>query len=299
MKGVNDAVILAAGMGTRMLPASLISPKEALPLVDTPIINHLIWESMKAGVKRIHVVLSEEKYEIMKKFFSDDEIYGNEIRPELPRISLKLGAEGVEIFARIQRNPGGVADAIKTSVDYIDGPFIVLLGDMLMMENHPSLDSSGPDSASSASAMLVSEYHKYGLPCVGMKSVKSEDLANYGVLDIKDGAIVGIVEKPNSKNAPSNWVLCGRYLFPEEMADILNLYPVEEFGELQSIRILEHFALSEGLRGVSLDSMSMYDSGDPVSWLKAQIDHSLRRSDMSDEIEEWIRGRIEFISSKN
>ena len=297
MKEVNDAVILAAGMGTRMLPASLISPKEALPLVDTPIINHLIWESMRAGVKRIHIVLSEKKYEIMKSFFSRVEIYGNEIRPDLPRISLKLGAEGVEIFPRIQRNPGGVADAIKTSVEYIDGPFIVLLGDMLMMENHSSLDISGPNSASSASAMLVSEYQKYGLPCVGMKSVEPEDLANYGVLDIKDGTIIGIVEKPNSKNAPSNRVLCGRYLFPEDTADILNMYPVEEFGELQSIRILEHFALNEGLRGVSLDSMRMYDRDDPVSWLKSQIDNTLRRRDMYDEIEEWIRDRIEFTSS--
>ena len=66
-----------------------------------------------------------------------------------------------------------------------------------------------------------------------MKSVEPEDLANYGVLDIKDGTIIGIVEKPNSKDA-SNRVLCGRYLFPEDTADILNMYPVEEFGELQS-----------------------------------------------------------------
>ena len=97
MAKVEDAVILAGGSGTRMLPASLFIPKETMPLVDTPIINHLIWEVAKAGVSRVHLVLSKRKHQILSDFVFDDGIHGDEIRPDLPRESLRLGLEGLEI----------------------------------------------------------------------------------------------------------------------------------------------------------------------------------------------------------
>ena len=125
MARVEDAVILAGGSGTRMLPASLFIPKETMPLVDTPIINHLIWEVAKAGVSRVHLILSKRKQEILSDFISDEGIYGDEIRPELPRESLRLGLEGLEIIPHIQKSPGGVADAISTAMRSVEGPFLM------------------------------------------------------------------------------------------------------------------------------------------------------------------------------
>ena len=154
MAKVEDAVILAGGSGTRMLPASLFIPKETMPLVDTPIINHLIWEVAKAGVSRIHLVLSKRKYEILSDFIINGRLHGDEIRPDLPRESLRLGLEGVEIIPHIQNSPGGVADAISCSIESIKGPFLVLLGDMLVVEEHSGPPHSGPNFASSASILF-------------------------------------------------------------------------------------------------------------------------------------------------
>ena len=105
MKKVEDAIILAGGLGTRMLPASMYMPKETMPLVDTPLLNHLIWEAAKAGVSRIHLVISPEKFNIIENFLIDDEFFDGNVRADLPREVLRLGVEGVEIVPQIQNSP--------------------------------------------------------------------------------------------------------------------------------------------------------------------------------------------------
>jgi UTP--glucose-1-phosphate uridylyltransferase len=291
---INDAIILAGGGGTRMLPASLYVPKETLPLVDTPIINHLIWEVAKAGVTRIHLVLSSRKKDILNEFLENEVVHGLEVRGDLPRESLKLGLEGVSIIPYVQETPGGVADAISTAIGQIDGDFLVLLGDMLLLDEHVGPRHSGPDFASNASSMLVSLFEETGLPNVGIFPVESNEIDKYGVVGLSDGMVVEIIEKPSTKDAPSEYVLCGRYIMPRNTREILEQYPTAEFGEMQSIKLLNHLAKNEGLQAVKLDQMKMYDSGDPLSWLKSQIDHGLNRSDIGDNLENWIRGRLEF-----
>jgi len=293
MAKVEDAVILAGGSGTRMLPASLYIPKETMPLVDTPLINHLIWEAAKAGVSRVHLVLSERKSEILSEFIKDGGVLGEEIRPDLPRESLRLGLEGLDIIPHIQTSPGGVADAISTAIASIEGPFLVLLGDMLLMENHVGPLDSGARFASSASRELVSMFSSSGLPVVGICPVKRNEISNYGVVEISDEKVTGIVEKPDVENAPSEFVLCGRYIFPDNTKEILEMYPVSEFGELQSIQILNHFIGDGGLHAVKLENFSMYDSGNPLSWLKSQIDHALQREDLGEGLKRWMESRIE------
>ena len=291
---VDDAVILAGGMGTRMLPASLYAPKETMPLVDTPILNHLIWEAAKAGVSRVHLVLSEGKRDLLEKFLQFGTIHGDEVRVDLPRESISLGVEGVEIIPHIQANPGGVADAISVAIESIEGPFLVLLGDMLMIDKNESKQFSRPSasSASSASMRLVSSFESSGLPLVGVFPVEISRLSNYGVVELSGDMVLDIVEKPQAKHAKSNYILCGRYLLPGNTREILTKFPISEYGELQSIFLLRNLIETSGLNAVKLDSMNMYDSGEPISWLKAQIDHSLRRDDMRDEMRKWINHRI-------
>ncbi len=293
MAEVRDAIILAGGIGTRMLPASLFAPKEVLPLVDTPLINHLIWEAAKAGATRVHIVLSERKKVFLEQFIGGNVIHGNEVRVDLPRESLSLGVEGVEIILHVQTTAGGVADAISVAIKQVEGPVLVLLGDMIIIDRHVSPKKSGVKDASGASLELVKLFERTGIPSVGICPVDSENISKYGVVRLSGNQVFEIIEKPSESEAPSNYVLCGRYILPSNTEEILQKYPISQFGELQSIHMLNHLIEEGGLMAVRLDEMKMYDSGDPLNWLKSQIDHALRREDLSDELSEWIRSRIE------
>ena len=145
--------------------------------------------------------------------------------------------------------------------------------------------------ASNASKILVEAYEKTSLPCVGLAAV--EDPENYGVVSMEGHFIKDIIEKPNREAAPSNLVLCGRYLFTEDTAHLLSKYTYEEYGELQSIALQKHWMENKGLIGVELEGFQWYDSGAPLPWLKSQIDYALRREDMSDEIRDWLKDRLQ------
>ena len=146
---VDDAVILAGGRGTRMLPASIYVPKEIMPLVVTPILNHLIWEASKAMVKRIHIVISPEKRDILTKIINySSDYFDQSVRPDLPRFALDPVPKGIKIIVYEQVNPGGVGDAILLASKNINGPFLVLLGDNLLINDHIDPQKSGPKYAS-------------------------------------------------------------------------------------------------------------------------------------------------------
>ena len=292
---VSEAVILAGGLGTRMLPASLYSAKEALPLIDTPILNHLVWECARAGVKRVHIVLSQRKKDLLDGFLRGEVIGYDGVRPDLPRNSLALGTEGMEIIPHVQLSPGGVADAISVALENVESEFLVLLGDMLLMESHFGPTEAGPENASGASKRLVDAFEKNGLPCVGLFEVEDEEVSKYGIAEISNGMVMGIEEKPEETRAKSNYALCGRYIFPKNTKGILERFPVSEFGEMQSILLMNYMIENGGLNGVILEGMEMYDSGDPVSWLKSQIDHGLRRQDTSSDLLVWLADRLSRI----
>jgi len=289
---VEDAIILAGGRGTRMLPANYYTPKECLPLIDTPLINHLIWEACKSEVKRIHVIISPNKRTVIRDKLNGQKNYQYEnIRTDIPREILMMPPEEVEIIIHEQINPGGVGDAIKIALDDINGPFLVLLGDNLIMDFHPSLAESGPSSGSLASKKLVDYFERTGRACAGLIKVKDDQLNKYGVVEIRDDRIINIVEKPDLNNAPSNYILCGRYLLLQNTNELLDKFSVEEYGELQSIAMFQHLIKNEGFGGVKMNGFELYDSGDPISWLKSQILHALKRPDLSDEFQKWL-GRI-------
>ena len=292
---IRDAIILAGGLGTRMLPASLYSPKEALPLIDTPILNHLIWEVTKARISRIHLVLSRDKYRFFEKFLSETNNNLQVARADLPREALSMGSDGVEIIPHIQENPGGVGDAISVALGSIEGCFLVVLGDMVLIEKHHGPMQSGPYFASSASERLISRFEESGRPCVGVVPVDLEEVKNYGVAEVANNLVMNIEEKPTPAEAKSNLILCGRYIFPKETRDLLLKFPVSKHGELQSILILNYLIKNGGLGAVNLEGMEMYDSGDPMSWLKSQIDHGLRRDDTYSELSEWLTNRLSRI----
>ena len=291
MGGVDDAVVLAGGLGSRMLPASLFSSKESLPLIDTPILNHLFWEAKKSGVSRVHLVLSRRKKSVLEEFIEKGTIHDGSVRSDLPRHSLCLGVEGIEVIPHIQEEAMGIGDAISIAMREIDGAFLVLLGDMLLLDKHLGPLNHGPETGSEASLRLVTSFKKTGIPCVGVYPLEQDRLQNYGVVEISEGKVVKIVEKPEIE-MESNFVLCGRYLFPENTSELIKKFPVSKYGEMQSISLLEHFISDQGLNSVDLGKMDMYDAGEPVTWLKSQIDHALKRDDIGGEISDWISRRM-------
>ena len=293
MRDVADAVILAGGRGTRMLPSTIYAPKEVLPLIDTPILNHLIWEACKAGVKRIHIVISPNKQKIISKIINGKNIiWEDEVRRDLPRVALNPIPQDIEIIFHEQIVPGGVGDAILLAKKTINGPFLVLLGDNLLISDHVGPLKSGPDYASDSSKRLVDYFNKTGIPCAGILEVPDNEVNKYGIVRLKGNMIKDIVEKPKIEDAPSNFILCGRYLLPHNTEEILNLYPTSEYGELQSIALFNHLIKNGGFGSINLNEFALYDSGDPISWLKSQIDHALRRVDLNEDLKSWIEKRI-------
>ncbi len=284
MAAVEDAVLVAGGIGSRMLPASAAIAKEALPLVDIPAITHLAREAVEAGAKRLHIITSPAKdFTSLLK----DNSWALNMRSDISKELLSPFAE-VEIFVHVQEIPRGFGDALSCALDSINGPFMVLLGDNILLDSYSTVSNYTP---SNASKILVEAYEKSSLPCVGLAAV--EDPENYGVVSMDGQLVKEIVEKPSRETAPSNLVLCGRYLFTEDTAELLSKYSFEEYGELQSIALQKHWMENGGLIGVELQGFQWYDSGAPLPWLKSQIDYALRREDMSDDIRDWLKDRLQ------
>ena len=284
MAAVEDAVLVAGGMGSRMLPASAAIAKEALPLVDIPALSHLAREAVAAGAKRIHIITSPKKdlSQLLK-----DNSWLHDTRPDLSA-ELLSPFNDIEVLVHVQEVPKGFGDALSCALHAIDGPFMVLLGDNILLDSFNSTSNYIP---SSASKKLVEAYLRTGLPCVGLAAVN--DPENYGVVSMDGELVKDIIEKPVREDAPSNLVLCGRYVFTSDTSKLLSLYDYEQYGELQSIAIQQHWMQNEGLVGVELKGFQWYDSGAPLPWLKGQIDYALRRGDMNDELRSWLNERLQ------
>ena len=285
MEHVRDAILVAAGLGTRMFPVSALQPKETLPLVDVPLLTHLVMEAKAANIERLHVVLSPIKS--LDGFFADQSAlaaYRDDIDATLFNI-----AEGLELHTHIQLEPKGVGNAIEAALDGITGPMLIMLGDNLLMDVHAPTSAYQP---SNASRYLVEAYQKTGEPTVALMEVEPEDVVHYGIVDLDGDRISSIVEKPTRSEAPSRFALCGRYVFPSTTQALLQTYSYALHGDLQTIALQEHWMNEGTLHGLVLQDTQWYDSGSPLLWLQAQVDHALRRPDMSSSMRAWLQRRL-------
>ena len=285
MGAVRDAVIVAAGLGTRMLPTSAYVPKELLPLVDLPVMHHLILEAKYAGCNRIHIITSPAKdfdslRENLNTTYSMYAKGSDHLNP----------LDGMDVFFHIQHEQKGLGHAIMMAREAINGPFLVLLGDNILTSNHAPLSEF---QASDVSKRLVQLYEEHGQPSASVYNVGMSRVSNYGIVSMNEGRIVSIVEKPSMEEAPSTYALCGRYVFAENTFELLDQYSAEKYGELQSIAVMKHWMDSGHLHAHVLpDSVSWYDSGLPLEWLKSQIDHALRRPEYVQDLQAWLKQRL-------
>lgn len=291
---VSDAIIVAGGLGTRMLPASGSCAKEGLPLVDVPAIRHLLLEAIEAGCDRLHLILSPNKLELGERVSADRATTAHllEKRPDIhPSLIGPLPAE-VSLEIHVQPIANGLGGAIAVALPMIDGPFLVLLGDNLLLDRHVPPDHQWV--ASSASMHLVEAHQRTGRPVAGIHEVPGSEVSQYGVVALEGEMIRDLVEKPLREEAPSNSVLCGRYLWTKDTAGLLDRFDVRSHGEMQTIEIQRHWMGAEGgYVAVSLDEFQWYDSGSPLPWLMAQVDHALRRKDLEGQFRAWLHERLE------
>jgi UTP--glucose-1-phosphate uridylyltransferase len=166
---------------------------------------------------------------------------------------------------------------------------LIMLGDNLLMDIHAPTTAY---QASNASRHLVEAYQKSGEPTVALMEVEAEEVVNYGIVDLDGTHISSIVEKPTLSEAPSRYALCGRYVFPATTQALLETYSYALHGDLQTIALQEHWMNEGRLHGLVLQDTQWYDSGSPLLWLQAQVDHALRRPDLSPSMRAWLSRRL-------
>lgn len=294
-KKITKAVLPAAGLGTRFLPATKAMPKEMLPVVDKPAIQYVVQEAVDAGLDDILMVTGRNKTPLENHFdrvpFIEDTL---EKKGDLEKLeAVNYASNLADIHYLRQGDPLGLGHAVLRAKQHVgDEPFAVLLGDDIM------------DDQSALLKKMISECQSRKASVVALMEVDDEHVHMYGVADVEptDSAgvvkIKGLVEKPDLKDAPSNYAVIGRYVLRPEIFEVLENTEPGRGGEIQLTDALETLAADEsiagGVYGVVFTGRR-YDTGDRLSYIEAVIDLTLRREDLGPGLREWLRGNRESL----
>jgi UTP--glucose-1-phosphate uridylyltransferase len=295
-KAVTKAVIPAAGMGTRFLPASKAVPKELLPIVDTPAIEYVVAEASSVGLRDVLMITGRGKAALEEHFDRNAELEraleakDDDAKLEKVRRSTDLATIH---FVR-QGDPLGLGHAVLCAAEHVgDQPFAVLLGDDLIDPRDPLL------------ATMIEVRERYGGSVVALLEVPPEQVYLYGcaavqpIADSDDPDVVlvtGLVEKPSVEEAPSNLAVIGRYLLDPSVFDVLRETEPGRGGEIQLTDALQQLAVSEaagaGVRGVVFRGRR-YDTGDRMEYLKAVVRLASEHPELGEEFAAWLGGFVE------
>lgn len=280
---VKKAVIPAAGLGTRMLPATKTVPKEMLPLVDKPVLQYIIEEAVDSGIEDILIVTNRAKQAMDDYFDYFPELEHRLIKSgkECQARELRRVADMANFFYVRKRETKGLGHAIARARNFIGGePFAVLLGDDIMMSETPVLKQ------------LIDAAERYDCPCVGGQYVSDEAIGAYSSTKLKrleDRVydVLDINEKPTPEEKLSNFAVMGRYVLTPDIFDILDATPPGRNGEIQLTDGLNALCHSRRMIAVDYDARR-YDTGNLRGFLEATIDFSLKHPDIC----EWLGGFI-------
>ena len=285
-KSVKKAIIPAAGLGTRFLPATKAQAKEMLPIVDKPTLQYIIEEAIASGIEEILIVTGRNKKSIEDHF--DRSV---ELELELEQKNKKEMLEMVQNISNMvnihyirQKEPKGLGHAIHCAKSFIGNePFAVLLGDDIVDCETPCLKQ------------LINAYDEYKTSILGVQEVAKEDACKYGILDVKHiedrvYKVKDMVEKPAVEEATSNIAILGRYIITPEIFNILENQAPGKGGEIQLTDALQTLATKEAIYAYNFEGRR-YDVGDKLGFLEATVDFALKRPDLRD-------GLIAFLESK-
>ncbi|MGH2695038.1 MAG: UTP--glucose-1-phosphate uridylyltransferase GalU [Actinomycetota bacterium] len=287
---VRKAVIPAAGLGTRFLPATKAQPKEMIPVVDTPGIQYVVEEAVRAGISDIVIVTSRGKqtmedhfdraFELERYLESKEKI---EELEEIRRI-----AELAEIHYVRQREPLGFGHAVACARHHVgDEPFAVLVGDELVPEPRGEEVPLLPE--------LMAAYDRYGASVVAVQEVPKEDVSAYGIIDgepVENNVqrLRDMIEKPPTEEAPSQLASRGRYVFAPEIFDVLDRTEPGVGGEIQLTDAISLLAKEASVYAYVYEG-PIFDVGKKLDYLKTTIELTLRRDDLAKPFKEWLAER--------
>lgn len=287
MNNIKKAIIPAAGLGTRFLPATKAQPKEMLPIVDKPTLQYIIEEAIASGIEEILIVTGRNKKSIEDHFDRSVEL------------ELELEKKGKEDYLKMvrdisnmvnihyirQKEPKGLGHAIYCAKSFIGNePFAVLLGDDVVDANVPCLKQ------------MIDCYNEYKTTVLGVQEVYHKDVNKYGIID---GKYIGdrvykvkdMVEKPNTNESPSNIAILGRYILTPNIFDILKYQEPGKGGEIQLTDALKQLAKHEAMYAYQFKG-KRYDVGDKLGFLEATVDFALKNPELKDEFLSMLKRKI-------
>src|SRR5919199_6696423 len=282
MTKVRKAVIPAAGLGTRFLPATKSQPKEMVPVIDKPTIQYVVEEAVGAGITDILVITGRGKRAIEDHFDRNFELefYLEQGKKDDLLEEVQAISEMADIHYIRQRDPLGLGHAVSVARQHVGSePFAVLLGDDIMVDDSKLLRS------------MLDVYERYGRSVVAVLEVARQDIKNYGCVSpeaMEDNLvrIRSIVEKPKPEDAPSNLAVIGRYVFTPEIFEALDRITPGAGGELQLTDAIGLLLETQTVFGYTFDS-GRYDIGKKIDFLRATVELALDRPDFGPEEWRW------------
>ena len=283
-KKIRKAIIPAAGLGTRFLPATKAQPKEMLPIVDKPTIQYIIEEAVASGIEEILIITGRSKKCIEDHFDKSVELeleLEKSGKEEMLKMVRDISAM-VDIHFIRQKEPKGLGHAISCAKTFVGNePFAVLLGDDIVYnEGKPCLKQ------------LIDCYDEYNTSVLGVQTVEAKDVNKYGIVNgihIEDRVykVKGLVEKPAVEEAPSNVAILGRYIITPRIFKILEETKPGKGGEIQLTDALLNLISEEAMYAYDFEG-TRYDVGDKLGFLKATVEYALRREDLRDGFIEYL-----------
>lgn len=271
---VRKAIIPAAGLGTRFLPATKAMPKEMLPVIDKPTIQYIVEEAVASGIEDIIIVTGKGKRAIEDHFDSAFELEMNlEERGKLTLLEEVRRASSVDIHYIRQKEPKGLGHAVWCARRFIgDEPFAVLLGDDIVVSDPPCL------------RQLMNQYEATGCSVIGVQPVSDKETCRYGIIDpaSKGGRLYRVnnfVEKPRPGEAPSNLAIMGRYIFTPEIFAYLAKQEIGTGGEIQLTDAVQKLNRQQPVYAYHFTGMR-YDVGEKLGFILTTLEFALRKEEL-------------------
>jgi len=285
---LRKAVIPAAGLGTRFLPATKAQPKEMLPIVDKPAIQYVVEEAVRAGLTEILIVTGRGKRSIEDHFDRSLELeHFLEEKGKFDDLKqVREISEMAEIHYIRQKDPLGLGHAVSVAEAFVGGePFAVLLGDDIMADHHPLLSE------------MLDVHERYGRSVLAVTEVSREEVSLYGIvegefLEERLARVRSVIEKPEPDEAPSNLAAIGRYILTPEIFDCLRGIPPGRGGEIQLTDAITLLARQQAVYAWVFEG-GRFDVGKKLDYLKATIELAIDREDLGEDLRAYLADLVQ------
>jgi UTP--glucose-1-phosphate uridylyltransferase len=284
---IRKAIIPAAGLGTRFLPATKAMPKEMLPIVDKPTIQYIIEEAVASGIEDIIIVTGKGKRSIEDHFDISFELEHSLMSNGKMKLldEVRKTSQMVDIHYIRQKEPRGLGHAVWCARKFIgDEPFAVLLGDDIVESETPCL------------RQMIDEFAKLQASILGVQQVRDHEVSRYGIVDgipLSDRVheVKGLVEKPKREQSPSNIAIMGRYILSPSIFAILERQETGAGGEIQLTDAISTLNRTEKVYAYNFQG-KRHDVGEVLGFIKSNIEFALQRSDLREGLMDFLRDTI-------